>query len=312
MEYCEFRAMNSAIVLGAEGEPSEVERGFEFTRGWIQAQEQRFTRFSETSELAALNRRAGGWAAVSDELFEIVATAFELHRQTQGLFDPTILDALERAGYDKSMDELRRYGAGEQKPSARRAGTFGEVQFDAQAHAICLPRGVRLDLGGIAKGWIAEHAAEHLAAYSRACAVSAGGDMVLIGLPEGQAAWEVDLEDPRTPDLTLAQLRVGPGAVATSSVTKRRWQQGDKTQHHLIDPRTQQPAITDWLAVTVIAAHAVTAETFAKGLLIAGPHEAENIAADAPDLDYIAVDQDGRLWGSPTAARYLEVNPVTA
>ena len=139
------------------------------------------------------------------------------------------------------------------------------VQFDAARHAIRLPRGLRLDLGGIAKGWIADGAAQLLAGFSPACAVSAGGDMALRGLPAGASYWEVALEDPRDPDSLLATLRVGPGAVATSSVTGRRWQQGSRTMHHLIDPRTQQPARTDWLSVTVVAPDIITAEVFAKG-----------------------------------------------
>jgi len=175
---------------------------------------------------------------------------------------------------------------------------MGGVQFDAARHAIRLPRGLRLDLGGIAKGWIADGAAQLLAGFSPACAVSAGGDMALRGLPSGESCWEVALEDPRDPDSSLATLRVGPGAVATSSVTGRRWQQGARTMHHLIDPRTQQPARTDWLSVTVVAPNTITAEVFAKALLIAGSRGAEHIAARRKDITFIAVDALGGLYRS--------------
>src|SRR5437764_12603632 len=117
MEYLEFRAMNSNIVLAAEGEPDIVARGLQETREWIDAQERRFTRFSETSELSALNRFAGDWVTVSPALYALLSEAVELYHQTDGLFDPTILSALEKAGYDKIMDVLRAVGAGEGQQS---------------------------------------------------------------------------------------------------------------------------------------------------------------------------------------------------
>jgi thiamine biosynthesis lipoprotein len=171
-----------------------------------------------------------------------------------------------------------------------------------------LPPGMEIDLGGIAKGWIAERAARLLARDAQACAVSAGGDMVLIGLPDGLDHWEIELEDPRDPEQTLTVLQVGPGAVATSSVVKRSWRQGEKMRHHLIDPRTGEPAVTEWLSVTVIAQHATDAEVFAKVLLIGGAELAQEIISKRADLSFIAVDSQGQLWGSPNRLELTRVN----
>lgn len=301
MEYDEFRAMNSQIVLAAEGDEHAVQRGFVQARAFIAESEARLTRFSDSSELAQLNRAAGEWKRVAEPLYELVSQAQQFTRATHGLFDPTILDALEAAGYDKSMDAIRAHGAALKyaMPILERAD-MNTIQFHAKRRALRLPRGMRLDLGGIAKGWIAERAAEVLAGYARAGAVSAGGDMFLIGLPQGETAWGVELEDPRDATNTLALLRVGPGAVATSSVTKRRWQRGDQVMHHLIDPRTGLPAQTDWLSVTVIAPHATTAEVFAKALLIGGSSEAKRIAAERSDMAFLTVNADGQVWDSRT------------
>jgi thiamine biosynthesis lipoprotein len=307
MEYREFRAMNSDLVLAAEGDLRELEQGFKQARMFVEASEARFTRFSDSSELAALNRAAGGWVSVSTELYELVQEASDLSEQTEGLFDPSILDDLERAGYDKSMDQIREHGAGAPRVAAKSGrGDFRATQFDPAKGAIRLPPGRRLDLGGIAKGWIAERAARVLDEYANACTVNAGGDLFAIGLPAGETAWAIALEDPRDPRETLAVLRVGPGAVATSSITKRRWRQGTRVMHHLIDPRTGLPAQTDWLSVTVIAPHATTAEVFAKALLIAGSRAAQDLAARRDHLAFIAVDEAGRLWGSSNAREYLD------
>ena len=309
MEYREFRAMNSDIVLAAEGNKSKTRVGFEKAHTYIDEAEKRFTRFSDKSELAQLNRMAGQWFKASADLFEVVQQAKILHEATLGLFNPAILDALLQAGYDRSMDELRKVGAlPANRPVQRRIPDFKSVLLDENKKQIRLPEGIHIDLGGIAKGWIAEQAARLLSQYSTACAVSAGGDMVLIGLPEGEAAWPVGLEDPLDPSRDLVVLKVGPGCVATSSIAKRRWMQGDRMQHHLIDPRTGKPAETDWLSVTVICKRAAVAEVYAKALLIAGPEGAAALEPTKNDIIYLAVDRYGKLWGSNGSETILSGN----
>jgi thiamine biosynthesis lipoprotein len=308
MEYVEFRAMNSDILLAAEGATDQLAEGFRAARAFVDANEARLTRFSEGSELAALNRSGGTWFRASEELYDVVRQARAYSDQTNGLFDPSILNALEFAGYDKSMDEIRAHGVSSRRRTAPRArADLSAMQFDDAARAIWLPPAMRLDLGGIAKGWIAERAARLLSKYADACVVDAGGDMFMLGLPAGECAWRIALEDPRDEKATLAVLCIAPGAVATSSITKRRWQQDGYARHHLIDPRRGEPAETDWLSVTVIAPHATTAEVFAKSLLIAGSREAERIAARRNDIVFIAVDGGGRLWGSRDAKELMDV-----
>ncbi len=127
----------------------------------------------------------------------------------------------------------------------------------------------------------------------------------MIGCPADEEAWRIALEDPRDPEQTLAVLQVGPGAVATSSITRRRWEQGDTVRHHLIDPRRGAPAETDWLSVTVVAPHADTAEVYAKALLIAGSRGRSSLA-HLGNIAFIAVDREGQLWGSDPAKELLE------
>jgi thiamine biosynthesis lipoprotein len=305
----EFRAMNTKILLAGEGEAADVEVGFSQARQFIEDSEKRFTRFSRESELSQLNRSSGSWFEASPDLFEVVSLALRLHLQTAGLFDPSILEALEQAGYDRSMDEIRLYGAGAPTVLARpRLNYFDQVRLDSERCCISLPAEMRIDLGGIAKSWIAEKAALCLSRYTSSCAVDAGGDMFFVGQPEGESSWRVTLEDPLDPAQDLAALLVPPGAVATSSVTRRRWKQGSIDRHHLIDPRTQQPAETEWLSVTVAAPHAAEAEVFAKSLLIGGSGEVDRITNLDPGMAFIAVDYQKKLFGSKNSREIIDVD----
>jgi thiamine biosynthesis lipoprotein len=302
--------MNTDILLAAEGSLPRIEEGFEKAQDFIRASEKRFTRFSEDSELSELNRSAGTPFRASIDLFSVVSLAQRFFHMTRGLFDPSILPDLQRMGYNRSMDLL---GQQEAAPMFEflRAGehpSFSEVEFDERRYMILLPAGMSIDLGGIAKGWIAEQAALVLSDYASTCAINAGGDMFLIGLPEGEENWSVALEDPLNPENTLTTLKVNPGAVATSSITKRTWKQSGKNRHHIIDPRTREPVITDWLSMTVIAAHAWEAEVFAKALIVGGPKECEAIIhASGIQLSYLAVDRDLKIWGTQKSPEFAYV-----
>jgi FAD:protein FMN transferase len=307
MKYHEFQAMNTAVLLAADGDPRKVMEGFARVEELVRQYEQRFTRFSETSELAALNRSAGKWFHASPDMVEVLTLALRYHQDTGGLYDPAILLALEQAGYNRSMDAIR--AAGSIVPLVKNitaaASGFHEARLDSQTNSIRLPEGLRIDLGGIAKGWIAERAAQALTRYARACVVDAGGDIFACGRPENGQGWTVSLEDPFDVNHDLAVLTIEPGAVATSTIMKRRWSQAGQERHHLIDPRTGKPAQSPWVSVTVIADHAAKAEVVAKTLLIGGPKSAESIMRRFPYAMYIAVDRERRLWGSEKARKVM-------
>ncbi len=301
----EFRAMNTTILLAAEGE--RAIEGMQAARTFIDDCEQRFSRFLPASELTELNLYAGEWTPVSPDLLEMLELARNHYEQSHGIFDPAILPDLKRAGYDRSMDVIRAHGADDNAtPSNQPAKpSFEQINIDPIARRVCLPKGMEIDLGGIAKGWIVKEAAEVLHQYSDVCAISAGGDILFIGQPEDGLGWDVYLEDPRDPSRMLAQLNIPSGAVATSSVMKRSWRQGNQQQHHLIDPRTGRPAQTEWLSVTVICSDIIDADVYAKTILIGGPHAAQELTGSKPGIQFIAVDRMGNLTGSPNFKEFI-------
>jgi thiamine biosynthesis lipoprotein len=294
-----FRAMSTDITMAAEGRPERLRLGFREAARVIREGEARFTRFSARSELSALNAAAGAWHSVSPEMLEVLLQARTWAEQTGGLFNPAVLPALVASGYDRSFEQLASAENDLPPESAAPAVMdFQRLDIDPERLQVRLPRGMAIDLGGVAKGWIADQAARRLLGFADCCGVNAGGDMVLMGLPTGQSAWTVVLEDPRQPEADLARLQVPEGSLATSSVVKRRWQRNGRLRHHIIDPRTGQPAETVWLSVTAIMPSATGAEAFAKALLIGGPDLAAALADRHPELMYLAADRNGQLWGS--------------
>jgi thiamine biosynthesis lipoprotein len=130
-----------------------------------------------------------------------------------------------------------------------------------------------VDLGGVGKGLALRWAAAAVARHGFASfLLDAGGDLVVQGQPPDSSPWRIGLEDPTGAPEPLAVLAVPAGAVATSSVRRRRWTSGDRVVHHLIDPSTGEPGGDGLLAVTVEGPDPAWAEVWSKALFVAGRH----------------------------------------
>jgi thiamine biosynthesis lipoprotein len=258
-------------LVVVDGNPELLETA----KARIEDLEQRWSRFLPDSELCQLNRGAGHDTRVdvSAITFDLIIDACDAWRETNGLFDPTILPALVAAGYDRSFDE--GHGPSSNRHSSHaQAHTVDDIVIDDVTHTIVLPDDIALDLGGIGKGRAADLAIEELidtGAAAGAC-INLGGDLRVFGAaPDNAPAWAVAIEQPLEPDDVLRVVGLADGALATSSTTKRRWQGDDgEVRHHLIDPRTHEPARTTVQSVSVIAGSAMHAEIHAKASLIAG------------------------------------------
>ncbi|UUY05758.1 FAD:protein FMN transferase [Svornostia abyssi] len=243
----------------------------------IRRVERHLSRFRPDSELSQLNADPRTEVPASALLRGAVRAALWAARHSDGLVDPTLLGALERAGYTQSMAGAARdakplpprSGRSTRSAQADPSGAWMDVRVDDIAGTISRPPGVRLDLGGTGKGYAADLAAEALEGAPR-WLVDCGGDLRVGGTSDTQ---EVHVAGPGNPHLVT--LRLPDGAVATSGIHARRWTGADGgVAHHLLDPATGQPAWTGLAQVTAIAGTVLTAETLAKTALLRGPEGA--------------------------------------
>ena len=271
MQRHSFAAMGTTIELILDAE--DAGGAFAAAEAEFERLEHVMSRFRPDSELSQLN--AAGSLDASVDLVEVVRLAMDARDRSDGRFDATTHEAVVAAGYDRTFDRVAPEGPAEDEPNA---ACGGRVEIDGAR--ISLSPGVRLDLGGIGKGFAAERAATMLA-VAGPCLVSAGGDIAIRGVP-AEGAWPIAVCD----DLTLGLQR---GGVATSGTEHRRWRRGGVERHHLIDPATGRPAVSDIVQVTAIGADAVDAEVLATSLFLGGSEEAA-----AADLPAVVLTSDGR------------------
>ncbi|HVB45539.1 MAG TPA: FAD:protein FMN transferase [Streptosporangiaceae bacterium] len=305
----------------------------------------RASRFRPDSEISALHAAGEGSYLISDGLAEAIGVALAAARWTGGLTDPTVGAALISLGYDRDFAAIRP------DLTARPAGLApvpGWRSVRLAGNLLTLPAGVRIDLGATAKGLGADRAAR--TAYARAgtggVLVSLGGDLAVAGQPPA-GGWPAlvadehrqtrdvrDLSRPgprtaprgrRTADgiaappaqadpATAQQVRLIHGGLATSSVTCRQWVHGGRPVHHLVDPRTGQPAAGPWRTVSVAAASCAEANAAATAAVIAGHDAVGWLTAQGLPARLVGhdgsiartagwPDADGGRLEPPTAAR---------
>jgi thiamine biosynthesis lipoprotein len=268
-----FAAMGTQVrLLGAPEAPLEQARAL------IEDLEARLTRFDPESELSRLNQDPRAEVPASAALRDAVRTAIAGAAATGGLADPTLLGAVVRAGYDRSLVGHPRaglraalYAAPPPEPAQPSAAAdWRTVHVDDARGTIGRPRGVRLDLGGSAKGLAADLAVALLAPHGP-CAADLGGDLRVHGTHEVLV--------PNAVTGMLAEvLTLRDDAVATSGIDRRLWWDATgRPAHHLLDPSTERPAWTGVLSATAKAPTAALAEAVAKAAILAGPRAGRHV-----------------------------------
>jgi thiamine biosynthesis lipoprotein len=285
-----FRSMGTEIAVCAPTlSEAEGERVARAVAAIFAENEARFSRFRSDSELSRLNAVAGP-TVVSAELFDVLRSARRYFDLTGGVFDPTVGAALVALGYDRPFSP----GALDRRSAAdpTRRCSFADVALDAATRTVTKPPHVRLDLGGIVKGRTVDEAA---AVLPRPGAVDAGGDAAVRDGDANGDDWIIEVEDPRDARRALLGLKVRDRAVATSGTNRRRWKVGGRPAHHLIDPRTGQPACSDLAQVTVVAATAELAEVLAKSACILGSVQGTRLLAGVDGVAAILVGVDATV-----------------
>lgn len=304
-----FRAMGTDMVLWLEtAESAAAQCVFAEAEALFRDNEQILSRFQPQSELSRLNRRSGHWTTVSALLWDVLVAALEMAEETNGRFDPTLLNGLEQAGYTHSFERLPMPIALPHPSSYLvEAQNWQAVLLNSEDRSVFVPNGLRLDVGGIAKGFTAQQAVVLLSEWGP-CLVDAGGDISAGAAPSGYDGWPVAVTTPRTSQtqLDLLTLSLAHASLATSGIDHRRWQQNGRSQHHLIDPATGQPVETDLLTVTIWAETAVVAEAWATAVIIHGTDSGVT-ALVARDIPAVLITQNEELLLTPAMMRYAGV-----
>jgi thiamine biosynthesis lipoprotein len=288
-------------------EPARLDAATGLVRAELAAVDEACSRFRTDSEVRDVFRARGRPITVSVRLAELVRAALDAAVDSDGDVDPTLGLVMSALGYDRDFAAITA-GASAVHPNVTvlPGADWRGVRLDGRE--LTVPAGVLLDLGATAKAWTADRCAAIVAeSCETAVLVALGGDIATAS-PNGigiAGSWRVRVQDgPQEPACTIS-LPAG-AALATSSTIGRTWSAGSRRLHHILDPRTGQPAPRVWRTATVAAYTCVRANTLSTAALVRGARARRWLNTLGAPARLVA--SDGRVttlgtWPPEVAAR---------
>jgi len=252
------------------------------------------TLFSKTiagSDVWQINYSEGEPVTVSPHTAEVIRIGLEYGALTDGMFDITI----------GRLSVLWDFGGSAVVPReedivvARALVDYRKVSLDGSVVRLQSPE-VRLDLGGIAKGYIADRLAEFIMdGGAKGAVIYLGGDVVVAGERPDGAPWRIAVRDPfGSGGELLGVVETGAAAVVTSGIYERKFEENDVIYHHILDPFTGMPVRSDVVGVTVIAENALIGDVLSTSALLLGSERAILLFENAPEfIGALLVLEDG-------------------
>lgn len=249
--------------------------------------------WTETSEVARINRlTAGREATVHPEVARVLGVALEVYEQSGGAFDITVEPLVRLWGFLEGTPRVPAQG--EIDAALERVGA-DKLRFDPETRVFRFTRdGVRVDLGGIAKGYAVDRVVELLrSAGIENALVDLSGNMVGLGSAPTHEGWYVGIRDPSGEHPYHSRIHLYNEGVATSGDYEQFVDAGGKRYGHILDPRTGWSARGS-SSVTVVNSSAMVADAWATALFVLGPEEARRVAKAREDLEVILIEPGGK------------------
>jgi len=261
--------------------------------------------FKPDSELSRINREAAkAPLPISEEMFGLLARSLEFSKVSQGAFDITFASVGCLFDYRNGVKPTE-----EQRAAALPSFDYRHLRLDRERRTVHFARGgVRIDLGGIAKGYAVDNCIALLKERGvKQALVVAGGDSRVLGDRRGRP-WMIGIRDPRRKDAMVATMPLVDAAISTSGDYERYFETNGVRHHHILDPRTGMSA-TGSRSVTIIGPDATTTEGISKSVFIMGPERGIRFVESFPGIDAVIIDSGGNMHttaglrrGSPQVA----------
>ncbi|WP_026965088.1 FAD:protein FMN transferase [Alicyclobacillus pomorum] len=300
MSHVTFQAMGTQVdivVPKSLSTSTNVGIAVQRARDKVEELEALLSRFRPDSDVSRINAAPGQWVPVHPDTVEVLRQAKQSFEETKGLFNPCLGHVLESIGYDVSFYRLGDHpivNVTDALPFL--APLVCPFEVDTTKSEVFLQPGYKIDLGGIAKGWIVQQAADILKRQGISQFLfNAGGDMICAGT-HGERPWCVAIADPFNPGgAHVLKLDVSDMTVATSGTYRRKWTFNGQTVHHIIDPFLGIPVESDVVSCTVVHQDLVQAEVMAKVGLVLGRERGSTWLNDQTVAGWVLVLNTGEV-----------------
>lgn len=261
----------------------------------------------DRSDVCRVNSTAGiEPVSVSPEVMEMLVLSKKYSELSGGAFDVTVGPLMDLWGFGKAP----RVPSQEEIRNALSLVDMDSVVLDETDSTVYLPqKGMSLDLGGVAKGYATQKAAQVLREKGVSGAIiNAGGNVVTFGSKNSGNSWKVGIQDPRDTSRLIGVLSLNGKAAVTSGDYQRYFEESEKQYHHLLDPGTGMPA-NQLISVTVVCDDAAKADVLSTALFVLGTEKGFEFLEDLKGVEAVFVSRDKEISVTPGLEDLIEVKP---
>ena len=254
--------------------------------------EQLLSKTIDASDVSRINNAMGQTVTVDPETWEILRRAKEISAQTGGAFSITIAPVTALWSFTDTVTNM--VPTDEARLKMLPLVDDQKIAL-GENNTVTLPDGMEIDLGGIAKGYIADKVADIIREKAYAGIVSLGGNVYTVGKKPDGSAFSVGIKDPHNPAASKAIIYTGDGTVVTSGTYERGFSFGGERFHHILDPKTGWPSQSDLVSATFVMDSSMTADALATACIVIGSEKSLALAKEL-QLDAMFIDKDGQAF----------------
>lgn len=288
----EFFAMDTYIALRAFGD--NCTEALEAARTEAERLDAMLSTGAEDSEIANLNRNGEG--KLSPEGIALLKESLWLAAETEGAFDVAIYPIMEAWGFTGDSPAVP---ATETIEALLPLCDVSLIDYDEELGEVLFEReGVKIDFGGIAKGYVSARLVEIFEEYGLTSGyVDLGGNIQTLGTKTDGEPWRIGIVHPDDPSMLLGVLESQDEAVITSGGYERYFEEDGTAYHHIIDPATGMPANNGLISVTIVTPDGMLADGLSTSLYIMGTEKAISFCGEhTGEFDAVLMDQDGMVY----------------
>lgn len=274
---CEFFAMDTVMTINAYG--SNSESAVKAAQNEINRLDKLLSVQNENSEIFKLNQSKE--MTVSNDTLTLIRRSKEIYTLTDGAFDITCEPLTREWGFYSGLENK----VPPQKAIENALKGVGAEHINIKGGTVTLDKNTSLDLGGIAKGFASQKAAEILKEYGVTSALmSLGGNVRAVGSKPDGESWSVAVTDPDDNSKSIGTLKISDKAVVTSGGYQRYFEENGQIYHHIIDTKTGYPADSGLKSVTIVSENDTLADALSTALFVMGLEKSEQFYSENSSL----------------------------
>lgn len=261
--------------------------------------EKKFSRTIDTSEISRLNKAKGQWVELSEDTIDLIEKGIEYSEITEGAFDITIAPLTElwhvkdNKGVLPSKEEIEK---------AKSHIDYKLIEIDGNKVRL-KDKDAQIDLGGIAKGYIADKLkALMLERGVESAMINLGGNIVVIGSKKDGSNWNIGIQKPFADrNEVIGSVLIRDKTVVSSGIYERYFEYEGKIYHHILDPFTGYPSDSDLEAVTIMGESSAIADALSTSCILLGSEKGMKLVEEIPGIEAVFVTRDGEILESSGA-----------